>query len=289
MVDLREIIHTMGRQLKELIDKYSKLYHKFMEMYYDFGFKYELGDLKKWEYFGKEVEDLKSKILEILSKALEYAEIKCGKMNKREKIIFLCYFIRYSRAFELEQQLADVIAPVVNCNPNYVQKVYKKYRRGKLDLRKSVRAKVLQKFNYSCAICGCKENLVIHHIIPRSTVGLVCPKEILSEDNLIVLCEECHNMFHPFEPYGSKEDFYKIVDLWKELLNQLRLTISSEKQHEVIQILRNEFKHRFSPFGKSPTLYEYELSRLLNDEELEKVKELFEHFCEKLKKELYSS
>lgn len=52
----------------------------------------------------------------------------------------------------------------------------------------TVRKQHLEKFD-SCAACGRKENLEVHHVIPFS----IDPHRELDADNLITLCEPtCH-------------------------------------------------------------------------------------------------
>jgi len=63
--------------------------------------------------------------------------------------------------------------------------------------KKSLKQKVLKKYNNACAICKSKDNLIIHHVIPHSKGG----RNV--EWNLIVLCNDCH-----FE-HGHKKDYMK--------------------------------------------------------------------------------
>lgn len=62
---------------------------------------------------------------------------------------------------------------------------------GKLPLKlrrssqwKDVRNKFINEYNV-CAVCGGKDNLEVHHIIPFH----IAPELELDEDNLITLCE----------------------------------------------------------------------------------------------------
>ncbi len=51
-------------------------------------------------------------------------------------------------------------------------------------------AKILERDGWMCQHCGRREQLQIHHLIHRSQLGTD------SEDNLIVLCAECHHQVH---------------------------------------------------------------------------------------------
>ena len=55
---------------------------------------------------------------------------------------------------------------------------------------KNFREKVLKRDNYTCQICGSRENLEAHHIIPKSKGGTNLVK------NGITLCEDCHKAVH---------------------------------------------------------------------------------------------
>jgi 5-methylcytosine-specific restriction endonuclease McrA len=49
---------------------------------------------------------------------------------------------------------------------------------------------VLERDGWRCQHCGRHDQLQIHHIVRRSQSGADC------EDNLIVLCSECHEALH---------------------------------------------------------------------------------------------
>ncbi|WP_411376670.1 RNA-guided endonuclease IscB [Desulfurobacterium thermolithotrophum] len=55
---------------------------------------------------------------------------------------------------------------------------------------KNFREKVLKKDNYTCQICGGRENLEAHHIIPKSKGGTNLV------ENGITLCKDCHRAVH---------------------------------------------------------------------------------------------
>ena len=54
------------------------------------------------------------------------------------------------------------------------------------------RDKVLNRYNHTCANCGAKDNLEVHHIKPVAEY----PDLILEVDNGKVLCESCHKKEH---------------------------------------------------------------------------------------------
>ena len=64
------------------------------------------------------------------------------------------------------------------------------YQKGEMYGEYNVRQYVLKRDNYSCRICGCKEaKFHVHHIETRKTGGN-------APDNLITLCENCHEKLH---------------------------------------------------------------------------------------------
>ena len=64
------------------------------------------------------------------------------------------------------------------------------YQLGEMYDEYNVRQYVLKRDNYSCRICGCKEaKFHVHHIETRKAGGN-------APDNLITLCENCHEKLH---------------------------------------------------------------------------------------------
>lgn len=59
---------------------------------------------------------------------------------------------------------------------------------------KARRQACLQRDKYNCQVCGSKENLSAHHIIPRAEGG---GHEV---DNLITLCGSCHDLVEIADP-----------------------------------------------------------------------------------------
>jgi hypothetical protein len=66
-------------------------------------------------------------------------------------------------------------------------------------IKRRTRAQVLRRDAYSCRRCGSTGELTLHHVIPRRRGGGD------SEDNLVVLCEPCHLLWHRWE--GNKVGF----------------------------------------------------------------------------------
>lgn len=43
-----------------------------------------------------------------------------------------------------------------------------------------------------CIICGSNKNLTVHHVIPCKNYERL----YTNKDNLIVVCQKCHNQYH---------------------------------------------------------------------------------------------
>lgn len=73
----------------------------------------------------------------------------------------------------------DNLDHLISISPNFVY-------------RDNVKYAVFRRYNYECAISDCneKENLRIHHIIPRACGGSDM------HSNLIALCKSCHHQVH---------------------------------------------------------------------------------------------
>lgn len=72
--------------------------------------------------------------------------------------------------------------------PNHSRKSPKRKDRGAIS--PSVYAKVMERDNSQCILCGLGTTLQIHHVKYRSESGDG------SESNLVVLCIHCHNLAH---------------------------------------------------------------------------------------------
>jgi 5-methylcytosine-specific restriction endonuclease McrA len=53
-----------------------------------------------------------------------------------------------------------------------------------------LRMKILERDGWRCQHCGWRDQLQIHHLVRRSQSGTDC------EENLIVLCSDCHRSLH---------------------------------------------------------------------------------------------
>ena len=58
------------------------------------------------------------------------------------------------------------------------------------DSYRQLRLQILERDGWQCQHCGRRDQLQIHHIVRRSQSGADC------EENLIVLCGECHRSVH---------------------------------------------------------------------------------------------
>lgn len=69
-----------------------------------------------------------------------------------------------------------------------------------------------KKYNY-CEICGCKENLECHHIVPITLENY----EIYREDpNIITVCKNCHHDIHHGDLQVPEELLIKLDNYLKE-------------------------------------------------------------------------
>ena len=56
----------------------------------------------------------------------------------------------------------------------------------------TLRSEILERDGWRCQICGCCQNLDVHHMRRRGALGDD------AETNLITLCRECHQLLHGF-------------------------------------------------------------------------------------------
>lgn len=79
----------------------------------------------------------------------------------------------------------------------------------KSDNWKKVREEVILRANGRCEICG-KVGNEVHHKIHLTLDNLDDPLIALNEDNLLLLCKDCHNKMH--NRFNAKTPKYK----WNE-------------------------------------------------------------------------
>jgi 5-methylcytosine-specific restriction endonuclease McrA len=53
-----------------------------------------------------------------------------------------------------------------------------------------LKKRILERDGWKCQHCGRRDQLQLHHLIRRSRMGPDC------EENLIVLCGDCHRALH---------------------------------------------------------------------------------------------
>jgi len=59
-------------------------------------------------------------------------------------------------------------------------------------LNKEIGMRMLEKYKYTCQLCGNKKTLIVHHI-ERKAVGTI---DYSDEKNLTVVCKSCHMSLH---------------------------------------------------------------------------------------------
>lgn len=83
----------------------------------------------------------------------------------------------------------------------------------KINLTDNVKNSVLIRDHYQCVECGSKENLNIHHVIPRKWGGNDIPS------NLITLCRTCHSEKHiEYQTKYFSDIVFKLNNLFRKIL-----------------------------------------------------------------------
>ncbi|MDQ5883067.1 MAG: 5-methylcytosine-specific restriction enzyme [Patescibacteria group bacterium] len=80
----------------------------------------------------------------------------------------------------------DALADTLKINRNHYQSRGSKHRQNKIPKERKKKLKN----GAHCLFCGTTQNLTIHHVIPLSQGG------DNSDDNLVVLCDSCHQKLH---------------------------------------------------------------------------------------------
>ena len=72
--------------------------------------------------------------------------------------------------------------------------------------KKEWRENVLLRDGFECKRCGSKEDITLHHIVPKS---ICSPELIWDEANGVALCQKCHNEWHA--KHGTESSFVQFV------------------------------------------------------------------------------
>ena len=64
-----------------------------------------------------------------------------------------------------------------------------------MHLEKSIQQRTLKNFHKRCSICGCEDNLTIHHIKAKSDY----PELKYRIGNMMLVCKDCHKRMHMIE------------------------------------------------------------------------------------------
>ena len=195
----------------------------------------------EWKTLENQIQSVNKSIVELYS---EYLEKECGNCNlKKDKIVALM------EKFGL-RTFNHHIAKAANCSKGYVEQFYPTID-GKIlqkEYRKKISSKnrknVLKRDNYSCIMCGSKENLQIHHI---NTVNGSYKKIDNNIDNLATLCKKCHYLAHNgnywgITAYGNfKGGFWE----WIRHSEKIRMEFLLKDIHGVGPVLMNRIYEKF--------------------------------------------
>lgn len=94
-------------------------------------------------------------------------------------------------------------------------------KNNKKAIRGSFRDSVLKRDHYSCKLCYGKNDLEIHHIIPRNTL----PNGGYIEENGIALCPSCHEYAESYYTSNGKngptpESLLYLIGSSRKLVNE---------------------------------------------------------------------
>lgn len=147
--------------------------------------KYELARLNDdWRALTIEIRKIENRLLEIYQSHLLQAEEDF--QYKKDKIIELKEVFPYLRVNE------ELVAKATDSSLSYVKKFKEISGEGitNREVNSSLRNEVLARDDHSCVSCDQKDELTVHHIIPRTQGGAN------TKANLAVLCWDCHYYAH---------------------------------------------------------------------------------------------
>ena len=119
-----------------------------------------------------------------------------------------------------------------------------------------------------CFVCGSKESIVPHHIKRVKQESA----EYYSEDNLLLLCDDCHHLYHQMYPKVNSKTFCDFMR--KNLRNQItkkkkyRTSFNINKELKISKlkrIFKSVHKTQYTLVKISVNGELHDISRILDD------------------------
>jgi hypothetical protein len=201
---LSSVLHGPGRKKIPVSDKYNPLKNEiFLPIPLKIAQRKDLKNLSKLVYgyllkcFGKN--GLACPKMAVIAKDLNVSRrmiSKCITELKTKNLIKICKTGKASR-----YEFVDDAKILGNSQlPNTENgKIFSYQEYLKSEEWKRIRKKVLIKFDWSCGVCKSKNDLHVHHKTYEN-IG----NELKHLKDLIVLCRNCHSLFHSKLKEGEK-------------------------------------------------------------------------------------
>lgn len=122
---------------------------------------------------------------------------------------------------------------------------------------KVLRKKVLEKLNRSCAVCGCKDHLVVDHIKPARYYW----KDRLNEDNLQILCNYCNLEKSNIVGWTLEWHIKNKEELAEQRRSRQRLELSRKQDESLPQLYDLMSYEEYKEYVKAYSLYRKETKR----------------------------
>ncbi|QLG61985.1 HNH endonuclease [Halorarum salinum] len=172
----------------------------------------------EWLALANELQEVEAALVDIYQTYLQ--DSPNSFPYKKDKIIAL------KQAFPYLRENNDLVAKATDSSISYARQFKEIPGEGIATdrLKNSTREAVMDRDTQTCVCCGEEDELQVHHIIPRSQGGKN------SEENLAVLCAECHYYAHgggqPREDGGYAIAYWDSVEyadqeaFWNEWVHQ---------------------------------------------------------------------
>lgn len=129
---------------------------------------------------------------------IKYCSINCSREPSRRKYIESKQVTFYKQCICCQEWFITNSKSQIYCNESCVTTTRK---RDSSDILTAIEIEYLyEKYNFTCQVCLNSfepESLAIHHVIPIALGG------ITNEDNLTLLCQECHGRQHTREIWNE--------------------------------------------------------------------------------------
>lgn len=105
---------------------------------------------------------------------------------------------------------------------------------------KNIRAFVLQRDFYMCKICKIPNSSTVHHIKELTPMNIDDSSISINPDNLVTLCNRCHNLIHDKYKYSEGRKRYTFDAEGNVIPSTQQTNELTDEQHRLINFYKSQ-------------------------------------------------